>query len=276
MSPLFTFRGSPNSEIAKLGLLLMQPYLTYIYSLMETLTALIPFFNEERTIGKLIENLEALPAGILTECIFIDDGSTDSSPDLLRKALTDVTFKFRIMTKENGGKASAIRDGSKLIETSHAVILDSDLEYLVSDIQALWQVVLSKKSDYVFGFRKFYSHSSFTWRYSRGNQVISNIYGLLFNEVMTDIMSGYKLIPSEEFRKLPFKYKNFGLEVELPMRMWERGIRPYEIEISYSPRSRAEGKSITVKDAITTISIMFIFRLTHKKKIQTTTHFISN
>jgi len=243
---------------------------------METLTALIPLFNEERTIGRLIQNLEALPVGILAECIFIDDGSTDSSPDLLREALSNVPFKFRIISKNNGGKASAIKEGSKLLETSHAVILDSDLEYSVNDIEALWQVVLSKKSDYVFGFRKFYSHQSFTWRYSRGNQLISNIYGLLFNEVITDIMSGYKLIPSNEFKNLPFKYKNFGLEVELPMRMWERGIRPFEIEINYSPRSRAEGKSITVKDAISTIFIMFYFRLTHKKKIQTTTQFYSN
>lgn len=243
---------------------------------METLTALIPLFNEERTIGKLIQNLEALPAGILAECIFIDDGSTDSSPDLLRKALSNVPFKFRIISKNNGGKASAIKEGSKLLETSYAVILDSDLEYSVNDIEALWQVVLSKKSDYVFGFRKFYSHTSFTWRYSRGNQLISNIYGLLFNEVITDIMSGYKLIPSIEFKNLPFKYKNFGLEVELPMRMWERGIRPFEIEINYSPRSRAEGKSITVKDAISTIFIMLFFRLTHKKKIQTTTQFYNS
>ena len=243
---------------------------------MKTLSALIPFFNEERTLRELIRQLAALPQGVLTECIFIDDGSTDSSLNLLRDALSKVPFKYRIITKKNGGKASAIREGSKLLETSHAVILDSDLEYSVNDIQSLWQIVLSKKSDYVFGYRKFYSHASFTWRYSRGNQLISNIYGLLFNEVITDIMSGYKLIPSSEFKNLPFKYKNFGLEVELPMRMWERGIRPYEIEISYAPRSRAEGKSITVKDAVSTLSIMLLFRLTHKKKTQTTTQFYND
>ena len=162
---------------------------------MKTLSALIPFFNEERTLGELIRQLVALPQGVLTECIFIDDGSTDSSLNLLRDALSKVPFKYRIVTKKNGGKASAIREGSKLLETSHAVILDSDLEYSVNDIQSLWQIVLSKKSDYVFGYRKFYSHASFTWRYSRGNQLISNIYGLLFNEVITVIMSGYKLIP---------------------------------------------------------------------------------
>jgi dolichol-phosphate mannosyltransferase len=243
---------------------------------MKTLTALIPFFNEERTLRELVRELDALPKGVLTECIFIDDGSTDSSQNVLREALLQVQFKSQIISKKNEGKASAIREGSKILETSHAVILDSDLEYSVNDIQSLWQVVLLKKSDYVFGYRKFYSHTSFTWRYSRGNQLISNIYGLLFNEVITDIMSGYKLIPSNEFKTLPFKYKNFGIEVELPMRMWERGVRPYEIEISYSPRNREEGKSITVKDAISTISIMLFFRLTHRKKIKTTTQFFIN
>ena len=91
---------------------------------MKTLSALIPFFNEERTLGELIRQLDVLPQGVLTECIFIDDGSTDSSLELLREALTQASFKYRIITKKNGGKASAIREGSKLLETSHAVILD--------------------------------------------------------------------------------------------------------------------------------------------------------
>lgn len=75
---------------------------------MKTLSALIPCFNEERTLGELIRQLDALPKGVLTECIFIDDGSTDSSLNLLRDALSKVPFKYRIITKKNGGKRAQL------------------------------------------------------------------------------------------------------------------------------------------------------------------------
>ena len=120
---------------------------------MKTLTVLIPFFNEERTIVELTDQLNALPKGILTECVFINDGSTDSSSQLLSKALADVDFKSQIITKANGGKASAIKEGAKALTTTHVVILDSDLELATSDIERLWQVVQSGENNFVFGYR---------------------------------------------------------------------------------------------------------------------------
>jgi glycosyltransferase involved in cell wall biosynthesis len=232
---------------------------------MKTLTALIPFFNEERTIEELVRQLDLLPEGVLSECIFVDDGSKDSSSQLLETVLQEVRFKSRIVSKPNGGKASAIREGAKLLTTSHVVILDSDLELATSDIQALWNVVRAGDSDFVFGFRTFLAHSSFTFRYSKGNQLISNIYGIFFNEVITDIMCGYKLIPSKNLKDLPYKYKKFGLEIEIPMQMWKQRQRPYEVEVSYKARTRAEGKSISVKDAIAVIISMATFRATHRR-----------
>ena len=172
---------------------------------MKTLTALIPFFNEERTIAELVRQLDSLPEGILTECIFVDDGSTDASSHLLPNALASVHFKSHIITKANGGKASAIKEGAKALTTTHVVILDSDLELATSDIERLWHVVQSGENEFVFGYRAFLAHSSFTYRYSRGNQLISNIYGILFNEVITDIMCGYKLVPSKTLQSLPYK-----------------------------------------------------------------------
>jgi glycosyltransferase involved in cell wall biosynthesis len=232
---------------------------------MKTLTALIPFFNEERTIAELVRQLDSLPNGVLTECIFVDDGSTDSSRRLLAQALENVHFKFQILSKTNGGKASAIREGVKALSTTHVVILDADLELATSDIERLWQVVQSAENDFVFGYRAFLAHSSFTYRYSRGNQLISNIYGILFNEVITDIMCGYKLVPSETLQSLPYKYKHFGLEIEIPMQMWLSNQRPFEINVDYKARTRAQGKSISVKDAFNVIKSMVTFRITHRR-----------
>ena len=232
---------------------------------MKTLTALIPFYNEERTIAELARQLDTLPEGVLTECIFVDDGSTDSSSRLLSLALENVHFKSQILSKTNGGKASAIREGVKALSTTHVVILDSDLELTTSDIERLWQVVQSGENDFVFGYRAFLAHSSFTYRYSRGNQVISSIYGILFNEVITDIMCGYKLVPSETLQSLPYKYKHFGLEIEIPMQMWLNHQRPFEVDVAYRARTRAQGKSISVKDAFAVIASMALFRITHRR-----------
>lgn len=232
---------------------------------MNTLTALIPFYNEERTIGELVQQLSALPKGTLSNCIFIDDGSKDSSLKILEAALRRADFNFEIIKKENGGKASAIQEGVRALTTSHAVILDSDLELAPSDIEKLWGVVEAGKSDFVFGYRVFLAQSSFTYRYSRGNQLISNIYGVLFNEVISDIMCGYKLLPSKVLQALSFRYKHFGLEIEIPMHMWRYRQRPYEVQVSYRARTRVQGKSISVKDAVAVISSMIVFRFTNRR-----------
>jgi glycosyltransferase involved in cell wall biosynthesis len=232
---------------------------------MKTLSVIVPIFNEERTIAELVKQLCQIPQGVVSQVIFVNDGSTDSSTVRLREALEGHQLPNLILSKENGGKASAIRAGSAELKTSHVVILDSDLELATSDITKLWEVVQKDQSDFVFGYRTFLSHSSFTWRYSRGNQLISNLYGLFFNEVITDIMCGYKLIPSQVLQQLPYKYKKFGLEIEIPMHMWQLRQRPYEIEVSYKARTRAEGKSISVKDALAVITSMATFRMTHRR-----------
>jgi glycosyltransferase involved in cell wall biosynthesis len=232
---------------------------------MKSLSVLVPIFNEERTIAQLVSQLCELPIGTIKHCIFIDDGSTDRSLEFLTQALSQFSLPHLILKKQNAGKASAIKDGSEHLTTSHVVILDSDLELATADIERLWDVVQKGESDFVFGYRAFLAHSSFTWRYSRGNQLISNLYGLFFNEVITDIMCGYKLIPSKVLQQIPYRHKKFGIEIEIPMYMWQLSQRPYEVEVAYRARSRAEGKSITVKDALAVIVSMAVFRITHRR-----------
>lgn len=232
---------------------------------MKTLTVLIPIYNEKRALPELVKQLSELPKGLFEECVFVDDGSSDGSLEILRNLVSDFHIPHQIIGQENQGKAGAIKTGSRALRTSHVVILDSDLELETTDIVRLWDIVLNNEADCVFGYRKFLAHSSFTWRYSRGNQLISNLYGVLFNEVVTDIMCGYKLIPSRILLELGYKYKNFGIEIEIPMRMWQLRQRPYEIEVSYKARSRADGKSISVKDAFSVILAMALFRLSHRR-----------
>ena len=234
---------------------------------MKTLTVLVPIFNESRTIQELVRQLEEIQDGVVSECIFVNDGSTDSTLSMLNDSLTKVSFKHQVISQENRGKASAIHEGAKLVTTSHVIILDSDLELETSDVVVFWKIVAEGKSDFVFGYRRFLAHSSFTYRYSRGNQVLSNLYGIFFNEVITDIMCGYKLVPTKLLQELPYKFKKFGLEIEIPMQMWKKRMRPYEVEVQYHARTRAEGKSITVKDAIAIIISMAAFRVSNRRTI---------
>ena len=234
---------------------------------MKTLTVLVPIFNEDRTIQELVRQLEEIQDGVISECIFVNDGSSDSTLELLNGALTNVRFKHQVISQANGGKASAIHTGAKLVTTSHVIILDSDLELETGDVKVFWKIVTEGRSDIVFGYRKFLAHSSFTYRYSRGNQVLSNLYGIFFNEVITDIMCGYKLVPTSVLKDLPYKFRKFGLEIEIPMQMWKKRMRPYEVEVQYHARTRAEGKSITVKDAIAIIISMVAFRISNRRTI---------
>jgi len=227
---------------------------------------MIPFYNEERTIAELTRQLDSLPKEILTECIFIDDGSKDASLTLLNEALAKVHFKSKVISKKNGGKASAIQEASKHLSTTHAVILDADLELNTSDIIKLWSIVENGQSDIVFGYRSFLAQSAFTYRYARGNQFLSHLYGILFNEVISDIMCGYKLMPTEHFIECPYKYSKFGIEIELPLYLWMQRKRPFEMLVDYKPRSREEGKVIGVKDALQIAIDLFLFRARMGKK----------
>jgi len=233
---------------------------------MKTLSVLIPIYNEERTVQELVLQLDGIKPGVISECIFVNDGSSDSTLALLDNALHNANFKHKVITKENNGKASAIQSGAKLLTTTHVVILDSDLELETSDIEVFWKIVTENKSDFVFGYRKFLAHSSFTYRYSRGNQILSNLYGILFNEVITDVMCGYKLVPSIVLQELPFRFRKFGIEIEIPMQMWRKRIRPYEVEVQYHARTRAQGKSISIKDAITVVFSMALFRMINRRE----------
>jgi glycosyltransferase involved in cell wall biosynthesis len=233
---------------------------------MKTLTAVIPFFNEERTISELVDQISKLPDRTIQHCVFVNDGSTDRSLKLLEIALTRTNLSYSIINKVNGGKASAVREASKVLDTSHAVILDADLELNTFDIVRMWDVVLQEKSDIVFGYRSFRAQSAFTYRYARGNQFLSHFYGILFNEVITDIMCGYKLLPTRYFKECPFKYSRFAIEVEFPLYLWLQRLRPYEILVDYKPRSREEGKVIGVRDAIQIILDLIYFRISKARK----------
>jgi glycosyltransferase involved in cell wall biosynthesis len=233
---------------------------------MKNLSLIIPFHNEERTLGELIRQIHELPRGVVSDVIFVNDGSDDHSLEVLQDSLAKYPFPAKTITKKNGGKSSAVFEGTKHLETSHVLILDADLELNTLDVVRLWEIVISGKSEIVFGYRQFLSQSSFTYRYARGNVFLSQAYGILYNEVITDIMCGLKLLPSSLLQNCPFKYSKFAIEIEIPLYLWLQRLRPFEIQVDYTPRSQKDGKVIGIKDAIQIIFDLLYFRIFASKK----------
>lgn len=233
---------------------------------MQTLGVIIPFYNENQTMRVLIDEISRIPEKTVHQYIFVNDGSSDESLETLRECLEEKDLPATVISKKNGGKASAISEAIPYLNSSHALILDADLELSPADIVRLWEVVITGKSDVVFGYREFLSQSSFTYRYARGNRLISHFYGLLYNEVITDIMCGFKLLPKKLWEAVEFKHSNFAVEVEIPLMLWRRRIRPFEIKVQYSPRSRADGKIIGLKDALQIFLILFVKRFRYLRR----------
>lgn len=228
---------------------------------MSTLSILIPVFNEARTVARLGSDLSALPQGFLHDIVIVDDGSSDGSASQLHKFLSSQGVKSVLIRKKNGGKGTAIIAGIPHCTGTHMIIFDADLELDVADLPRLFAPVLAGKSDTVFGIRKFSSHSSFTYRYVMGNKFLSHFYGLLFNHYLTDIMCGGKLLPLDLWKKLHLKLHGFTTEAEIAAKVWSAGYTPWEVEINYAPRTREEGKGITVFDAVKIIFLLLSLRM---------------
>jgi glycosyltransferase involved in cell wall biosynthesis len=230
-----------------------------------TLTVIVPFYNEERTLEELVQKLKNTRA-IFEKCLFIDDGSTDNSFLILSQALKEVEFSSEIVRQSNKGKGAAVRNGITRVDTTHVAILDADLELDPYALGELWEPIFMEREIATLGFRSFLSQSSYTYRYSVGNRVISNIYGFVFNRVVTDVMCGYKVFPSRIFNKFPFESKRFSIEIDILSALWREEIRPFEILVSYKARGRSEGKVIGFSDAISVLLRILFLRLLLKSR----------
>jgi len=233
---------------------------------MTKLSILIPIFNEARTVEALGKGLADLPPGFIHEIVIVDDGSSDGSAVRLNEILCEENIASKLVTKKNGGKGTAIISGIPECTGTHMVIFDADLELAVSDLVLLFQPVLEGKTEVVFGIRKFSSQSSFTYRYVMGNKLLSHYFGVLFNHYLSDIMCGGKLLPVSLWRALDLRLHGFTTEAEIAAKVWSAGYTPWEVIINYRPRTREEGKGITVFDAAKILILLVVLRIRLRKR----------
>jgi glycosyltransferase involved in cell wall biosynthesis len=157
---------------------------------------------------------------------------------------------------ENRGKGAAIRTAAEKATGDYVIMCDADLEYSPAEIPALLAPVLSNEAKVVYGTRTFGSHNAYSYLYVLGNRGVTTAANILFNCYISDLETCFKLVPRELYLDLDIRQQGFGMEAELTGKLLRRGVRPYEVPISYKARSREEGKKLTARDGVEALWIL--------------------
>ncbi|HKW02129.1 MAG TPA: glycosyltransferase family 2 protein [Vicinamibacterales bacterium] len=223
------------------------------------LSVVMPVFNERTTIEEIIPRVLAVPVRI--ELIVVDDGSTDGTRDLLTGLQKQHNFKL-IFQPQNGGKGAALRRGFQDVTGDLVVIQDADLEYSPEELPDLIELICKGRADVVYGSRFLGRHRVFLFTHYLGNRLLTSITNVLYNTMLTDMETCYKVMRTEVLRSFSLEANGFGIEPELTAKIFKRHYRVYEIPISYDGRGYEEGKKITWRDGVVALWVLLKFRFT--------------
>jgi len=226
------------------------------------LSVIVPVYNEEKTVREILTRLVIVPA--VNEVIVVNDGSTDGTEKEIKKFLNSKNKnlkKISYFKKANGGKGTAIKYGLKKVTGDYTLIQDADLEYDPSDIPALLEHVESGRVDVVYGSRFIGPHSNLLFWDRLGNSLLNFLVNILYDTTLTDMETCYKLLPTKVFRELDIQSNKFDMEPEITCKLLKRGVRIFEVPITYVGRDFAEGKKISWRDGIDALRMIIGLRM---------------
>ena len=221
---------------------------------MVKLSILMPVYNEEARVAAAVKQALDVAYPCEIELVVVDDGSRDATAEILGRF--DDPRLTVVVQPRNQGKGAAVRKAAETATGDYVVILDADLEYDPQDIPRLLAPVLDGRAEVVYGNRQFGSHSSFSFWYVMGNKAVTTYANVLFNCYLGDLETCFKLMPLSMYRELAVRSRGFGMEAEITGKLLRRGVRPYEVPISYRARTREEGKKITWRDGVEALFIL--------------------
>jgi glycosyltransferase involved in cell wall biosynthesis len=215
----------------------------------------MPVYNERATLASAIKEVLDVDFPCEIELVVVDDGSTDGTRSLYPDLAGDPRVKVH-MHHRNQGKGAAIRTAAAMAGGDYLIMCDADLEYAPAEIPSLLAPVLAGQAQVVYGTRMFGSHNAYSYAYVLGNKGVTTFANMLYNCYLSDLETCFKLIPAELYRQLGIRSAGFGMEAEITGKLLRRGIRPYEIPISYKARTREAGKKLTPRDGIEALWIL--------------------
>lgn len=215
------------------------------------ISIIIPIYNESRWIDAVITKIKSarLPDNIVKEVIIINDGSTDNTSNKLKKYNGEPQIKiFHQML--NKGKGHAVRLGFEKLTGDIILIQDADLEYDPSDYHKLIEPIIKNKALIVYGSR-FKGTIKRMPLINRIANILSNItLNVLFHTKLTDVHTCYKVFRKEVLKDIKITSERFTFDTEITAKILKKGHTIYEVPISYTARSRKEGKKITYREAL--------------------------
>jgi len=243
------------------------------------LSVIIPVYNEITTIQEIIERIQAVDLNIRIwadhanetvitmerELVIVDDGSNDGTRDYL-STLEGKPGLIIVFHEANQGKGGAVWTGLQRATGDIRLIQDADLEYDPRDYPDLLRPILEKRTRVVYGsrFRGGPSKAMFFW-HMVGNRFLTFVTNILYNTILTDMETCYKVFTREVSEQLHLKASGWGFDPEITAQILLAGNRIYEVPIAYNGREFNEGKKISWKDGFTVLWTLLKYRITGYK-----------
>lgn len=219
------------------------------------LSVVVPVYNEEKTVAEIIKRVQSVH--LADEIIVVDDGSSDGTAAIL-KGIAGI----RPLTHpKNRGKGAAVRTGIEAAQGELILIQDADLEYDPRDIPSLMKPIEEDLADVVYGSRFLGGprRPTMFW-HMVANKLLTFITNILYNNILTDMETGYKLFRSDVLKGIRIKSNNFDFEPEITAKLLKRKVRIFEVPILFNPRDYADGKKIGLKDAFEALWALLKYR----------------
>jgi glycosyltransferase involved in cell wall biosynthesis len=217
------------------------------------ISVVMPVYNERATLREMVRRILAVPLDI--ELLCVDDGSTDGSREILSELEAQHPQILIFLQPQNIGKGAALREGIQHASGDFVIIQDADLEYDPSEYSLLLQPLVEGKADVVYGSRFLGGrpHRVLYFWHSIGNWLLTLVSNAVTNLNLTDMETCYKAFRRQVIQSIRLEEKGFGFEPEVTVKVAKRHLRVYEVGISYSGRTYAEGKKIGWKDGLRAI-----------------------
>lgn len=227
---------------------------------MELLSIVVPVYNEESTVRRVVERLLAIDLPIAREILVINDGSTDGTRGVL-DTMPQAPGTLRIIhAVVNGGKGRAIRTGFNQARGTIVAIQDADLELDPAQLRDLVAPILAGEASVVYGSRFLAGLPKAPWLTIVANKVLTAATNLLYGSRLTDMETCYKIMRTDVARGLQLKGDRFDIEPEITAKVLRQGLHIVERPVRFEPRSRAQGKKIGWRDGVRALQVLARYR----------------